>query len=802
MGTIIRLCFLFVVSANSNAGIGEFLPGEGDGSLNLIKQLFGDLVCIWLDSCTPGNNSTLFIELLGVVTGSLFLVAGGYYAVNVFTGLTHTARTGKFLGNWDSLAVPFWTGASAILIAPNPLLLGVAPIHAVVMLVVLTSIGPANWAWEIAVDKTGEGAVVVPYEVSAVSEESAEIPFSILRSEVCTWTIYRQLQEAGYKPKTAIKTVDKEELGGKHVSYWGGGAGSIGRKHNSITTRTISWGVEGFRKGVCGELSFPIKTSIHDRKLSALENLSNSVQVQNATAINQLITDVRRVAYSISYSDIPGHQYSFSVRSKFMQEAIKDYYQTIHDSLSLIYKTQSGPVLMEFKNNAKQGGWIYAAGWFWRMSEMQGQLTNAMRINNKTFKARVTEKIPDNIGTVLLDNYGHVNAMYDRISPTSGMSAEIRRMEQSGELDFSDQLSLALGKAISGIVVSEQENPLMAIKRVGDSLKTAGAALLGIGASIAWVPALGDSAQFIAPMINIISGLLISAGVVLGQWIPLMPYITFFFAIAGWLLLIASAFISASIWGFMHASPSGLHKAKPGYIFLLDLWLRPLLLVCGLITGYLVYIIMNGFLNETLFKTFALSSFTSVWDALGDVVIYVIVQLGLASLCFSFIWKIPAAATNIYSGTSNVLVAPGSEQANNQAQHTAMILAGIPGGMAPEPPKPDPSSNKGTGGNSSPINNQERKPEDHVQAELDNKELLPQEHTHTGEERTTSNETPQQNLDLQQKSNVAEKGSENNSIRDKENEGEGSSKSSQNASQYDEYESYFSGRSEPSGDEK
>lgn len=754
---LIGLCFYIpFASIDAFAGIENFLPSSDDGSLSLLRQLLGDLPCIWLKECSPGSTTTLFIEILGVVTGSLFMVAGGYYAVNVFVGLTHTARTGKFLGDWDSLAVPFWTGASAIMIAPNPFLLGVAPIHAVVMLVALISTAPANLAWQAAIDYTGEGAVVVPYEVSILSEESAEIPFSILKNEVCTWTIYRQLEEAGLKSNANVVTDDQEYNGSRSLSYWG--ASPV--NNFMVVNRTISWGVEEFRDGICGRLSFPIKSKI--KSSDALQSLANDIQRYNALAINQLIIDVRKVAYSIVYSDLPGYQYSLSHRTELMRNAVRRYHNTLLEKTTEVYKDQSKEVLEEFKNNAKQGGWIYSASWFWRLSKLQGHITGAMRINRKTFKSTAEADVPENMAVLLTDNYGYVSAIYDRISPTSGMAAEIRQMEKSGELDFTDRLNLALGKAITGIVVSDDENPLMAMKRVGDDLKTAGAALLGIGAAVAWIPALGESAQFVAPMINMIAGLLITAGVVLGQWIPLIPYITFFFAIAGWLLLVASAFISASIWGFMHASPHGLGKAKPGYIFMLDLGLRPLLLVCGLITGYIVYIQMNGVLNETLFKTIALSTFTSVWDAIGDVVIYVVIQVGLASLCFSFIWKIPAAAINIYSGTSNVLVSPGSEQVNDQAKRTSMILAGIPGGSIPEPPRPQSTSLGQGGGREDSLNDRHRDwgPDYYVPPEIDNKELLPQTHTHEkqGSDHSEEYDHPQQEMGLKEDVTPGESG--------------------------------------------
>ncbi len=733
------LCFLatVLISNQASAELESLLPSQDDGSLNLLRQLLGDLPCIWLEnSCSSVGSTTLFIELLGVVTGTLFMIGGLYYAKNVFAGLMHTAQTGKFLGNWDSVSVPFWTGFSAIMIAPNPFMMGVAPIHGVVMGIVMLSIGPANIVWNAAVDYTGTGSVVVPYEVTMASNESAEIPFNILKSEVCVWTIYRQLEEAGLKPKALITTKDRTP---KRTSLQA-------ENLSKVTQRHISWGVDGFKNDICGKLTFPIKTDPGAKKFSEIESLANDVQYQNAVAINQLISDVRKIAFSIALKEQTGSEMTFKQKKVFMQSAITKYNRNLQHQITEIYKNKSGNVLTEFKEHAKQGGWIYSAGWFWRMSELQGRITNAFRLNNKTFKSRADTNIPENMATILSDNNGQITALYDSISPTSGMSAEIRRMEESGELTLLDQLNLTLGQTISGIVVSGDENPLMAIKRVGDNLKTAGAMLLGVGAGVAWIPFLGDSAQFIAPLINMLAGLLIVGGVMLGQWIPLLPYITFLFALAGWLLLIASSFLAASIWGFMHASPAGTHQAKSGYIFLLDLYLRPMLMVSGLVIGYLVFIIMNVFMSETLFKMIAISSFTSVWDAIGNVAVYVIIEMGLATLCFSYIWKVPASITNLYSGNSNVLVAPGAEQAITQTQRTAMILANMPSSGSPKSPAPkDPTPDGGSNSDSDT-----NRPDRYASPDFDNNELLPQAHMNVGSmpDVEGASSSPQTEMDL------------------------------------------------------
>jgi len=93
------------------------------------------------------------------------------------------------------------------------------------------------------------------------------------------------------------------------------------------------------------------------------------------------------------------------------------------------------------------------------------------------------------------------------------------------------------------------------------------------------------------PLILGIAGALIVPGVILGYYLPLYPYIVFTFGTIGWIMLVLEGMVAAPLVCFGLAHPDGhdfLGKAEQAVMLFLGVFLRPVLMVIGLISAMIV----------------------------------------------------------------------------------------------------------------------------------------------------------------------------------------------------------------------
>lgn len=112
---------------------------------------------------------------------------------------------------------------------------------------------------------------------------------------------------------------------------------------------------------------------------------------------------------------------------------------------------------------------------------------------------------------------------------------------------------------------------------------------------IGWVvQALGD---WIRPIAFGCTGLLIIAGIILGYYAPLYPWMVFTFATLGWIISVIEAMVAAPLVSLGLTHPEGhdfLGKVEQALMLLLGVFLRPVLMVVGLlISMILCYVILR-----------------------------------------------------------------------------------------------------------------------------------------------------------------------------------------------------------------
>lgn len=141
-------------------------------------------------------------------------------------------------------------------------------------------------------------------------------------------------------------------------------------------------------------------------------------------------------------------------------------------------------------------------------------------------------------------------------------------------------------------------DPIVVMQSFGDRLLSAASALLGISvlgtlAGVGIVGAMTVIAVF-------------AAGAMFAYVVPITPFIFWMQALVSWIFLVIETMVAAPFWACVHALPQGTgfagERARQGYMMLIDILIRPVLLVIGAVfavammqaVGWLFGTLMNG----------------------------------------------------------------------------------------------------------------------------------------------------------------------------------------------------------------
>lgn len=116
---------------------------------------------------------------------------------------------------------------------------------------------------------------------------------------------------------------------------------------------------------------------------------------------------------------------------------------------------------------------------------------------------------------------------------------------------------------------------------------------------------LGSAISAVSSLFSTVAVIGLTAGFVLFYILPFLPFIYFFFAVGSWLKTVFEAMVGAPLWALAHLRIEGDgfsgQSAAGGYFLMLEIMLRPILTVFGLIGGMAIFTALVAVLNE-LFK--------------------------------------------------------------------------------------------------------------------------------------------------------------------------------------------------------
>ncbi len=211
----------------------------------------------------------------------------------------------------------------------------------------------------------------------------------------------------------------------------------------------------------------------------------------------------------------------------------------------------------------------------------------------------------------------------------------------------------------------DNTNPIIKIQQFGAALLNYATRIflnyfgfvIGIGFLATPLNFMGTSYNFLAgtagsvlsyttPLVYFILFYLISMGALLGVYVPLIPYMLFTFGAISWFIAAIEAMVAAPIVALGIIQPEGQHeilgKAEPAVMLLMSVFLRPTLMVFGMIGGMLLSIVVIKMINAAFYNVIAsISSNVGVLEGFLFIMAYAGIVITALNKCFALIHVVP-----------------------------------------------------------------------------------------------------------------------------------------------------------------
>lgn len=563
LALVFMAAMLFAASPAEAAAPSFFTPSAGDKSISeFLVPIFGPLF-------GSGGGSSPLMALFGVFNAAALTIGGILAAYTLLAGTMQTAHDGEMLGKrWSSMWLPIRTTLGVGMVVPVSN--GYCVAQLLVGWIATQGIGLADDLWKGFANATFSQTGMTPTSVAPNVRTLAE---QLLKNMVCV--------EAGNKIKSeggASSQIYSSNFSGTDYTPIANSDPMSGAIYDAGPVTGRQYGHTS-SPSVCGSMTFDtISVPSNEGNIfkgvttgTADRGTANAIIDAHKSAGQALETAMQALAVKIVTD---GDNYDPNA----IGTATRAYQISVNSAATNIFGNGDA-AFAAIKQSASADGWIMAGAWFMRIAALQD-------VMSKATSATPTATPPQNTND---DAFKKYYSRYDGAianNPTSVGFVKNNTEQEAGSSWLKSKIREFSQFITRSFKIDENRHPVMAAKDLGDSVMVgAELAILASGAAIALGGVLSSAAAtFFGSVMLTLTLPLFAFGAGLSVYIPLIPFIVFFGAALGWLLLVAEAVIAAPLWAVMHLTPSGddiMGGARQGYMLLLGLLLRPALLIFG-----------------------------------------------------------------------------------------------------------------------------------------------------------------------------------------------------------------------------
>lgn len=702
MRTILRLLALLAVSTLVSADSGVSLPTPTAAAANTYAHdLFFGLLGSFGDSPWKqvGGTTSLLGQLFLIFNTFVFSVGVCWSSFSLVGATVQTAHEGEVFGKRFStvwLPVRMLAGMSSVV----PVFGGYSAAQAIMMSAALMGNGVADSGYTAVINAVSSGSALVSPANGAMTTMGVPagadtIVEQMFRSSACVHYInamsVRGGGSAGYA-RSVNSTADRLDIAYGSTVMLGlykrtqCGKVTVLRKASSAHTTTNSVNYNGIASQVYQSTSGTVQ-SFAGQIDAAAKQWVDAVTGNGSFEPDQMNTEA-----------IPDLA---PIKTQFVSQLASSRQQAFASGMPTI--------TAEAQANMKQGGWMAAGAWYQTIA----METDAMReATSSSFGYTEPTNLNDTFAQELQQAIERTNdSTSPNSASSSGKSAEANAICQAlksvtsftngltgvnngngwsattatGNCSFGQAFASYLinftatsGGGLWGMGSTASINPILASKSMGDYLlllgdsiqgmgwaaRTGGwlaekvgtvAKVAGVGTGQAWLAGagrgaemLGEAAQRLAPL----AMPMILLGLLMAVYIPLIPFITWFGALISYATIFVEAIAASPLFGMAHLDPNGDgmgSRTQYGYLFLLNVLLRPILMLIGFIAASALMIILGSILYAMFMPAMANvqgDSITGIYTILAFLAIFWIMNLMLVQGGMNLIFAIPDQVLN------------------------------------------------------------------------------------------------------------------------------------------------------------
>lgn len=706
----------------------------GDKSYEYLRYIFGNVVNIIVDQDGPNEIDSILGAISQILNLGMLAFTGFIIAYNALTGVLNSAREGVVMGKAHStMWIPFRMVVALFFVFPWTA--GYSTMQVAIIWLAGQGIGLANEAWNASLDFIETSGSLYP-PIIQLDEEG--IALALLESRVCMHGINYADGRANIvdKPVELVKdgilfdsTIDPNEISVAERPPAKRVAQRFTSAENWISTKAsyLSSRLAGHPNGVprfygstaCGELSLEFgeideASGIRDAIVQYQDNIVRAYGSLDS-ALDPLARSIVAARF-IEGSPAPDYNSLNSIVQAFRA----DYEAAITDLISEVASTRiakwadGNPDQVGSSIGSRDAGWLSAGAWYWDIqrinAETQKMVSNGLKAELVSPASSVRQH----------DDYEQIAAAFEEYkasrtvinqytgAPTTAMETS-SYAEGNLSLDlvsypirFALQKALAHPDPVSGladlgrIMIGTLEIAYVTAAVAASTAEAADEAAQTIPFNIAvFATSLAKSGlSKLLGLIIFVGILLLPIAMLLAFYLPATPLIIWLLGIAGWFVLLIEAVFAAPLWAASHAMPEGDgfvgQRAQAGYMVMLALLLRPILMLAGFFASMPLMIVM-GKVTMLLFYPFMTSmiggGLTGIMSFIGIMAVFTGLIIQIAHRAYGLIHEIPDKIFRFIGGGVENLGEASNEHGSRQVFVAGAANLGR-GVRAPKPKSP------------------------------------------------------------------------------------------------------------------
>lgn len=660
------------------------MPPPSDRSVSdFLGTMFGELVRIAGGTAMGGDA---FGPIVAQFNEAVLLLGAILLAYTLVAGTMQTAHDGEVLGKkWSSMWLPLRTALGIAAIVP---IKGYCMAQVVVMWLTLQGVGIADSVWTAYAQTATVNEAIT---VQQTSKQAAQVARTRLEQRMCMTTLNGENQRAQSEAAARGET--------NFIVEANGVVGEKAMRDAGITTAGV-----GYSDGVCGSYKFPASTLVgnfggtYDKAVfgdnATAKAVSEAMRTAHASALNALTGELDGIARELYLSTFRASGMDFG---KAYATAVENYDKALAQAAQNVSGMASAR--NEVAQNAAKDGWMMAGAWYMKFAMLQEQAYNAVNQFPEVSPPNLADVSPTEKDAVkayqdrlrlalsgLTDEKFGVQTQYasDKAAREGGfsMSALMHRLFSTG--DISAWLTNGTSDTSRNPVLWAQDLGHLMLNTVWGGFLGALAVITPLGTKVLGNGLdLGPSVMLALPLIAPLALMGLGFGAMAAYYLPLAPFILFFGAFIGWLILVVEAIIAAPLWAAMHLAPDGdgvAGQGGQGYMLVMSLVLRPVLMILGLVASMVLIYPIGTLFNQVFAAVFGMTNGNNLVGVFGLFAlfsIYTMTMVAMIHKTFSLIHFLPDTILRWAGGGSDTVLGSNASELEHGARGGTTVIAGV-----------------------------------------------------------------------------------------------------------------------------